>query len=335
MNRAMSRAGAVVDLDCNVDIKVIDKYRRVVRSTTIHNKATVNMIDGILRFMKGDFTKTSYSDSLAPEDGSPYLPSQIRFGRIGVKVKEDATDKKPHFDYINEGEFIQTVFSTTSLQEPCLSKFDEKDESEVPIFSYFDKIRQTGYSDSNNAECLEFSVYITPGTLVGKTLQPSPDDPNQTPTFKPYHYAYWNPNIGEYEAMITEIALTSGYGTLLARVLLDGKVSAKECIDSEGKSLGMYPVPEDPDGEYTPITQSQSSTVVITWRLGIVSVGRDDEILTPTDLTSLCRELAGALLNDYNITQTIDGVERSVPLDSLAKNIESKIQKVLDGESII
>lgn len=332
---------SVVDLDCNVNIKVLDKYKRIVRNSSVHNKATVNMIDGILRFMKGDFTKVAYSDALAPEDGTPYIPTQIRFGRIGVKIKENPLDRRPNFDYVNSGEFIQTVFSTTSLQEPCISKFEESDQGGSSISYTFDKIRQTGYSDSNNAECLEFSVYITPGTLVGQTFSdPDPDDPTKViKTFKPYHYSYWNPDIGEYEAMITEIALTSDKGVLLARVLFDGSVGTGVAEDSEGNALGTYPLPDDPDGEFTPIVQSQSSTVVITWRIGIVSVGKNDKVVTDNDLTvtSLARGLAVSLLEDYTITKSVvgdeDGTEVKEPAtyDDFCDYMEDLVNKILNG----
>lgn len=333
----MNKAGAVVDLDCNVNIKVLDSHRRVVRNSSVHNKATVNMVDGILRFMKGDFTRTAYSESLAPEDGSPYLPSQIRFGRIGVKIKKDDKDERPRFDYVNTGEFVQTVFSTMSLQEPCMSKFEETEVGGDLVVSNIDKIRQVGYADSNNAECLEFSVYITPGTLVGKVLTPDSDSLDQNPVFVPYHYSYWNPSIGEYEAMITEIALTSDRGVLLARVLLDGEVGSKEFIDKDGNSLGMYPVVEDPDGEYSPIIQSQSSTVVITWRVGIVSVGKNDKVVTQNDLTvdQLVRELSVHLTESYSVTKTsASGDQKLVSYSELCNDLEGKVDEILNGNTI-
>lgn len=328
----MNRAGAVIDLDCNVNIKVLDKYRRVVRNSSIHNKATVNLVDGILRFIKGDFTKTSYSDSLAPDDGSPYLPSQVRFGRIGVKIKSNSKDEKPCFDYISRGEFVQTAFSTLSLQEPCMAKFKETESGGDFVIGKVDKIRQVGYADPNNSECLEFSVYVTPGTLVGQVLSSDDSDgQDQSSVFVPYHYAYWNPSIGEYEAMITEIALTSERGVLLARVLLDGEVNSEEYFDSNGKSLGTYPVAEDPDGEFTPIVQSQSSTVVITWRIGIVSVGKNDKVVTQADLAvnQIARELASYLIENYTITKFND--QSPVSHNELRDRLEDKVNDVLNG----
>lgn len=333
----MSKAQAVVDLDCNVNIKVLNSQRRVIRNTSVHNKATVNMVDGILRFMKGDFTRTSYSNALAPDDGSHYLPSQIRFGRIGVKIKKDLKDEKPHFDHINQGEFVQTVFSTMSLQEPCTDKFEESESGGDLVVSSIDKVRQVGYADSNNAECLEFSVYITPGTLVGKVLTPDIDSLDQTPVFVPYHYSYWNPRIGEYEAMITEIALTSDRGVLLARVLLDGEVKSKEFIDSDGNSLGTYPVVDDPDGDTSPIIQSQSSTVVITWRIGIVSVGKNDEVVTQSDLAvdRFARELTVHLTENYVVTKTLDsGDQVQVSYNELCNDLEDQINEILDGNIV-
>lgn len=323
------RSKSVVNIDSNVNIKVIDKNGVVKRNSDIHNKATVNLVDGLLRFLKGDFTKVFYSDSAAPEDGSPYIPTQVRFGRVGVKLKTNETSGKRNFDYEDRSELSETVFSTSSLQEPCYQKFDELQSSD-PVMFKFDKVRQVGYSDLNNSECLEFSAYITPGTLVGKSYQEQdPDDPDKIrKVFKPYHYSYWNPEKNEYEAIITEIALTSDHGVLLARVLFDGK------IKTESNSQGTYPVLEDPNGEFSPIIQSQSNTVVITWRLGIVSVGKGDKFVTENDLSldEVSEELSEKVINDYQLLQKDSGSQVDV-LD-FKNYLYEELSKILNGKTV-
>lgn len=274
---------AAVDLDCNVNIKIIDKHRRVVRDSSVHNKATVSLVDGILRFLRGDFTPTSYSTTSSPEEGVPYLPTKINFGYIGVDLSSEkpiSPDGKPHFNFMNSGKFVQPVFSSSALQEPCLNKINDKVMRDSPIQFTFDKVRQVGYSDANNAECLEFTIYISPGNLVGSVFEDELGNRN----FVPFTHSYWNPSIGEYEAMVTEIGLISDDDLLLARVLFDGEVGSDQYVDENGTDLGRYPVPEDRGGDFTPIVQSQSSTVVITWRIGIVSVGKNDKLVTETDL---------------------------------------------------
>lgn len=332
----MSTKNIAVDLDCNVNVKVFDRYQNLVRDSNVHNKATVRMVDGILRFLRGDFTQTSYSSTSAPEEGAPYLPTKINFGFIGVDLSSDkpmSPDGRPHFNFVNSGKFVQPVFSSSSLQEPCTDKIDNRTNRETPISFTFDKIRQTGYSNVNNAECLEFSVYISPGTLVGDTLIRE----DGTKEFHPFVHSYWNPSIGEYEAMITEIGMISDYNVLLARVLFDGEVGSDYYIDSQGSNLGKYPVPENPDGEFTPIVQSESSTVVITWRIGIVSVGKNDKIVTQSDLTTenVALQIAMSLTDNYSIRTVSDFEETfEVSFDDLSEKINKELIKILKGTNI-
>ena len=117
-------------------------------------------------------------------------------------------------------------------------------------------------------------------------------------------------------------------GVLLARVLLDGKVKTETAKDSGGHPTGTYPVPVDPLGEFNPIIQSQSSTVVITWRVGIVSVGREEKVLNPTEVSTMSSDLSKSLTKDYQIirkTPDTPAVASEVSEEDLARDLESKI----------
>lgn len=156
---------------------------------------------------------------------------------------------------------------------------------------------------------------------------------NGSKEFKPYSHSYWNPEIAEYEAMITEIGLISDSGLLLARVLLDGKVNSKNYTSEDGKSLGKYPVLSDDGNEYNPIIQSQSSTVVITWKIGIVSVGKGDIVTTKSDLTldNVAVQLSLWLTDNYKITDTFGS---KLDPDDLSGLIIVKLQDILKNEEL-
>lgn len=284
----MGKSGnAAVNLDCNINVKVLDRHKRVVRDTSAHNKATVNLVDGILRYLKGDFSPTDYNKRVhAPLEGTPYLPTKVSFGFVGVHWSTEKPitphgdpEGAPYFSHVDRSDFVQTVFTTSSLQEPCLDYQDSLEEGN-PIVFLADKVRQVGYSDSNNAECLEFTFYISPGSLVGQVHR---DEETGLKEFVPYKHSYYNPHpdVSEWEAMITEIGLVSDSGVLLARVLFDDEVKYDQLVDKVTKQdLGRYPVATDLESGFRPIVQSQSSTVVITWRIGIVSVGKGDKFVT-------------------------------------------------------
>lgn len=78
--------------------------------------------------------------------------------------------------------------------------------------------------------------------------------------------------------MFTELGLYSGSGVLLARVLFDGKIN----VTSDG---GF----EYEDDSYinNPIVQSDTSSLVIEWRIGIVSIGQNDHVISGADLRNL------------------------------------------------
>lgn len=278
----MINSNAVVNLNCNVNIKVLDHNDHVVRESNKHNKATVYLVDGILRFLQGDFTKLG-------DPGKPYLPACTKFGVVGVKYNIQQDPKQ--FDQVDYTEFIQPVFNSSKLQVEAVDTSVDPHRK----FSYnFNSVKQSIFSDNNNAECLEFSQYLTPGKLVGDTVFTNSED--LVPKFEPYSWSYWNPETKEYEALLTEVGLFSSTGIMLARVLFDGKVNS---VPVEG---GSYPEFEDKDNPNNPIIQSQSQTVVLTWRIGIISIGKNDELVTESNLQASADNLAYNITNDYIIT---------------------------------
>lgn len=283
-------SNAAVDLNCNVTIKVIDRHGHVSQEVTKHNKATVSLVDGILRFLQGDFITTEYNKEkggVTPEEAPAYLPVRAGFGRIGVKLvgEGDPTanidPKERFFSHIDKSEIIEPTFTTNGLQEQVVP-------NKLLTFS---RIRQTSFTDPNNSECLKFIIYIDPGTLVGYTPDES-DARSDTlregkSEFVPYDWSYYNPATGEYEAMLTEAGLFSDSNVLLARVLFDGEVETVDVYDESGNTrLGQKPEFVKPNDLSNPIIQSESSTVVLEWRIGITSVGDNDTLVTQNDITT-------------------------------------------------
>lgn len=329
------KANAVVDLDCNVTVQVIDRQGKVVRTSRKHNKASLNLVDGILRFLKGDFNPTGYSvpTDTTPDEAEIYIPTSAQFGRIGVKIANpESPPIERRFDYIDTSEFVIPTFDTYSLQEPIVPP--EISYESFKNLMKFSRISQVGYTDNNNAECLEFSLYINPGKLVG--YEDTQSDGSRV--FVPYQWSYYNPKTEEYEVMLTEVGMISNSDVMLARVLFDGEVTSEEFTDTSGTPQGHYPVFVNPNDDNNPIVQSQTTTIVLIWRIGIVSVGKNDEFVTQNNLStqqfseqlsnwflSYITEVTGVSQEDWKLGYNISRVRQDT---------QNEVESLLNGDSI-
>lgn len=75
----------------NVDICHMNKETGVIKKhIQKHNKATRNMVKGILRFLEGRFTSTYANSEIEyPDDAKNYVPCYISFGDGGVSYGDD------------------------------------------------------------------------------------------------------------------------------------------------------------------------------------------------------------------------------------------------------
>jgi hypothetical protein len=80
------------DICTNVDIKLIETDTNIIKKHVVkHNKATRNMIKGILRFLQGRFNNTYVTNSTQQDydpqyfdDAKNYIPCFISFGDGGI-----------------------------------------------------------------------------------------------------------------------------------------------------------------------------------------------------------------------------------------------------------
>lgn len=302
--------GVSLSANSNVTIYVKDKYGKIIRRSQIHNKATVALTEGLLRFLEGDFTPSKTSKGINrnynADEAMSYLPAEIRFGNVGVELNH--TSDPPVLLGVNSSGFKVPTFYETKLQQelqvtnPLYQ--DVWDSSRVSIES----VDFAKYGDTNNSMGVLLHAYAPIGNLVGFKQTIDPSDP---PTFVPYTdnivggseagWAYWNQSAGrrhqsevngeivwstpdgEWETLITEIGLYSNTGNLLARVLLDGEINlGSDPVTGEILSLSYT----NPDYDCNPIIQSESSSVLIEWKVNLVSIGQNDRFVTLADQDS-------------------------------------------------
>lgn len=248
---------APLAIENNVTIRTVNKYGKTVRITHAHNKATKSLVKGILRFLSGEFNPTTYNPNLANVNingASPYIPIKLGFGIEGVSFSDRATDQ-PKLSGVSS--VSPTTFNTTSLFVPI-------DMKVFPSPFKFDSTREIPFAGSDSLG-LSLTAYVSPGKLVSK---PNGD------TDRTYYidqtvgtdegWVYYDFFENKYAALFTEIGLYSGNDTLLARIALTGEVT----VDS---STG-HPTVEDPAGDYNPVIQDDDSSLIIEWKIGLISV---------------------------------------------------------------
>lgn len=79
-------------MDCNVHIEVTDAQKVIRQQVDVHNKATKKLIDGLLKFIRGEFNQTfrRYKDvDIAyPGEARKYIPCYINIGTGGIRLIE-------------------------------------------------------------------------------------------------------------------------------------------------------------------------------------------------------------------------------------------------------
>lgn len=300
---------SALSVNSNVTIRCIDKYGKVIRTSHIHNKATLTMVEGLLRFLCGDFNCSRYNsnyDYITNDEANHYIPSEVRFGDVGVQMKSRDTDKPLLLAYDSAGHFIDVG----QIKKPTFDEFRLQDEIDYlnPAFGCapvkFENLEMTEFDDPNNSMGLLMRAFFPAGRLVGFKDENSETgrtyfiDKTWSDTDsigRGKGWVYWNESRDEYEAIFTELGLYSSTGKLLARVVFDGE----SYVDPEGVITF-----EDDAYDYNPIIQSDSSSIVVEWRIGIVSIGQNDHVVSGADVGNLgqkVEDLATAELTSIEI----------------------------------
>lgn len=260
-NYNVSISNQSLDANVNVHIRVIDRKGRIAQELSKHNKATRNMTEGIIRFLRGEFNTTflrEFKDSLNNIGDNSYIarqfiPTHMGIGNIGIDV--------------NTGKIPEGISKFDIIFEPSYSDSDLRSE----ILPYYNrsrvKIQKSTKGDSSLSDTYSLSIQgyyqfnqkinSLPTTLnsindnlvnndenVFKFIYASSrdyDTPIEVPQFT---------ESGLKCITITELGLYSGDigdngSRLLARLLLDAQ---------------------------SPLIVSEDDTVIINWQIGLRSL---------------------------------------------------------------
>lgn len=273
-------SSAALDLDSNVTIKCIDEYGNITRQSEIHNKATTKLVEGLLRFLCGDFDITKYNSKeewLTSDEASKYIPTKLHLGTVGVRMS-DRDSKYPKLIQINSADFKKPTFDDYKLQEDITPRYTDITGQVLK----FDTVEITTFDDPNNSMGLLLQVFLPIGKLVGvgrdKNRVHFTDyglnqlDEEDYPVESGKGWSYYNSKEDEYQAVFTELGLMSSTNELLARVLFNSKV----VVNPETSEI-IYDMD---NSDNNPIIQSDSSALVVEWRIGIISLGQNDHVVS-------------------------------------------------------
>lgn len=288
-----------LNLNCNVTLKILDSNKRVLRESHVHNKANRSLVDGLLQFLQGAFNPSQFNDpydTLSRPDttiisnaysAKPYIPSCMGFGSIGIS-------------YQDAGEGIFTISQTISdYTKPNFYETSLQDELVVPR-SKFRKLKQVVGSDLNNSESIVMTAILPQGYLIFDYDEEGniKYDDQGNPVYR--DTGYFVNSEGKRACVITEVGLFSNTsdseGLMLARILLDGEFENQDgVLTSDGKRGKLA----DEEYQYNPLIQTEDTAILIEWKIGIVSLGTNDEFIVSSPEKEISESLdAAQVLND-------------------------------------
>lgn len=253
------------DVGSNVEITVMNKKRKIIQKVVKkHNKATRQMITGILRFLTGQFNPTNLNSTPYYTDVEQYIPCFIGVGDGGVLFD---TNGYPAYDEDTRIPVISTSwneivpYSSTGLQREL---FVKTVSGNTVVTGTRSRIRKVGTTLTNDPAGDMDTLYLY--------CEISPNSLNTVYNNNP--------------VIITEIGLFAsdipGTKDLLAYVKLG---NYKDEESSEWKTKALFVRPED--------------TVIIKWYITIAAIG-EDSIFTGNEESVVVTPTLGTMIVNNN-----------------------------------
>lgn len=231
----------------NVEVQVVDKKRKIVRQVIKkHNKATRQMVTGILRFLMGNFNASTRNNKPYYTDTEQYIPCYIGVGDGGVVLDEEG----------------YPVYDTETRIPELASDWNEK----VPYTSK--KLKREFYVKSQAGATL-ITGSRSPIRKVGNTTQSTPAGDMDTV----YFYCEINPGelntfYGGRPVILSELGLFASEIPNTEDLLAYVKLANYQETTSRGS------VNEISDKTRTLYVRTED-TVIVKWYITIAAIGED------------------------------------------------------------
>lgn len=243
----INRAGIEFALDSNVYIQVVGPNNTINQEVVIHNKATQQLVKGIMRFLRGEFQtserQTDANKLLYINDAKNYIPCYINIGTGGIKLQNTSSGQIPDYNSVDRRivPFEDSWVTDTNFVHFSDTKL-AKEQTFVPrypigVMDLENDFITTEYL-GGDIEQIVFATDVAPGT---------------------FNKIYG----GSHDIFITEIGLypsnVSGTEDLLARVIFKTQDNV------------LYVRPQD--------------TIIINWIISIISLNDYNNVDTDSPMT--------------------------------------------------
>ena len=224
--------GLPLEVDVNVDIKVKNKKGKLINNIQLHNKATKNMTEGIVRFLRGEFTNSNLDIEAVgsyQNYAKYYIPAYMSLGDINV----DYT-KSPPYSIVTgkEYEIVPQYTDEALRREVFVNPYSDNGQY---IYHRF-KIKRSVLGDSVSTDVYQLVLSSVINFNENQKFYYS----TGTPVIGTSNGVYYISEVGLFSADVGD-----NRGKLLARLLLDVT---------------------------NPLKIEKNTTVVINWTLGVRSV---------------------------------------------------------------
>ena len=239
----------------NVYIDVINKESGVIeKHVEKHNKATRQMVVGLLRFLSGHFTATSENDKpLYAQDAKRYIPCYFNVGDGGVILNDDGIPQHQEDNtkiplLMDDWDYNVNYLATKLTRE------------------FNSEYRATAQKVENSFSIQTSSGPRTPSSISGDV--PPAGDMDSLYFYCEIYPDSANSERKDYPVFITELGLFSdkvpGNSDLLAYVKLGNYYDSENNLQTDT----LYVKPTD--------------TIVVRWIISVAAIGTDGLLTTET-----------------------------------------------------
>lgn len=125
----------------NVELYIIDKKEhRFKKKIEKHNKASATLIQGVLRFLRGEFNPSNVSEGLVnhnSEGAKIYIPSYISFGSGGITDGHyDEVLNASYYDTMLQDELINDMYGRIPISKSELGSSTPGDSGQLTLTTY-------------------------------------------------------------------------------------------------------------------------------------------------------------------------------------------------------
>lgn len=256
--------GFMLDVTNNVKVTVFDSNHNLKKIVTKHNKATKNLVTGLIKFLRGEFTPSNLNQDYNSGAAVGFIPAYISFGdgglqQLGKKISENDYVSDVQTVMANLSTLTPTTFATKDLQHEIVGNVGNEDTPTAPTHGRC-KITRTSYGGStSDTITLNMTSLITKGYYSKNFYLDDVENGNRYKYVRGSSLPIYLSELGLWADEYSNVDINSNYkGNLLARVTFEDEDSI--------------------------VQQSDSDIILVEWKIEITSI---DENYSQDNITNI------------------------------------------------